>query len=689
MSGDGGRDSELFAPDSEPNVALQYSVSADWASKISQTASRIQETFPDVTLLIYVSNRVIGAEADQIKGRLRRDHGISLDVRDRSWFVDRVLGSIAREKASEELANAIVDPYLASVGVAAYAPADLSSPEATAAVVFLGLQWRDDISEKGLTKLAFQALVRAVLAKTDGDHRMAHSAVLEGVCRLVPGHPKEQVHVYADSALRRLTKWAVRHWVKDDEFCLSYEEKQRVADFQTQAALAEEELLASIGAIATAALAGHDISETERTAITRCVRAATDGVLLERSQAFAVAVQTGTLSGLADADFTDVVTAEVSNASLPKIQGVDWLDIVKTAVREVLLSEEPAVNAHMRSLADAYTLLAFLRQTPDVQGAVEKMFSHGQIWLDTTVILPLLAEPLFEGPPGRFTRMIEAARDAGLELFVTPGAVEEIERHMNRALSCSHTSHGRWVGSMPYLFEQYVASGRSPTAFAGWLEAFRGGVRPEQDICDYLQELFGVTARSLEAERDAAPPELRYALQLLWHEAHSRRRGRGGAQVEEMVITRLVEHDVESYCGVTQLRTKERSSAFGYSAWWLTIDQQAFDLQPRLRAAMGTEPPDSPVLSADFMVNYLAFGPVRKSVGKAKTGALPLIMEVGTVRYLTPELMAEVELLREELTGLPDRVIRRRIRDYLDQARRRLGPIARAGFRPLADELLE
>jgi hypothetical protein len=689
VSGDGGRDSELFAPDSEPSVVLQYSISADWSSKITQTVSRIRETLPGATVLVFVSSQVIGAKADPIKHRLRRDHGISLDVRDRSWFVDRVLGSAAREKAAEELAKAIVDPYLASVGVTSYVPADLSSLEATAAVTFLALQWRDDVSEKGLTKLAFQALVRAVLANTDGDHRMAHSAVLEGVCRLLPEHPEDQVRVYADSALRRLTKRAIRHWQKDDEFCLTYEEKQRVLDFKTQAALAEAELIASISAISTAALAGHEISEADRAAVTTCIRAATDAALLERSQAFAIAVQTGSVAGLADADFTDVVVAEVSNACFPRLQGVDWLGIVRTAVREILLSEEPAVQAHMRSLADAYTLLAFLRQTPDVQGAVEKMFSHGQIWLDASVILPLLAEPLFEGPPGRFTRMIEAARDAGLELFVTPGAIEEIERHMNRALSYSHLDHGQWFGSIPYLFEQYVASGSSPAAFASWLETFRGAVRPEEDISDYLQDLFGITARSLEAERDAAPRELRNALQILWHETHTRRRGREGAPVDEMVITRLVDHDVECYSGVTQLRTKERASSFGYSAWWLTVDCQAFDLQPKLRAAMRAEPPDSPVLSADFMVNYLAFGPVRKRVGRAKTGLMPLIMGIGTARYLTPELLAEAETLREELKDLPDRVVRRRVRDHLDQARLRLGPIARAGSSLLADELVD
>lgn len=687
-SGDEGRDGELFSPVAEPKVLLQYSVSADWARKIHRTVQRIQGTFPDALVLVFVSNQVIGALADPIKRKVRQDHGLSLDVRDRNWFVERVLGSPAREKAAEELAQAIVDPYLASAGVTSYAPSDLSSPEAIAAVTFLGLQWRDDVREKGLTKLAFEALVRAVLATTDSEHRMTRGSVHEGVCRLLPGHSDAQVHGLVDSALRRLNKRAIRHWQKEDEFCLTYEEKLRVNDFSTQATLTERDLLAAISIISTAILSTHKASAAQEAALTQCIRAATDAVLLERSQAFAMAVQTGSLAALVGADSTQVLLAEVSRSSLPKTKGVEWLDVLRTGVREVLLSEEPAVQAHMRSLADAYTLLAFLRQTPDVQGAVEKMFSHGQVWLDTSVVLPLLAEPLFDGPPGRFTRMLEAARDAGLELFVTLGTIEEIERHMHRALTCVRMGHWHWLGSVPYLLERYVASGRSSAAFPDWLENFRGDARPEQDIGDYLQDQFGIATRSLQAERDAAAPELRHALQVLWYEAHCRRRKRPGAELDEMVITRLVEHDVECYCGITQLRSREHASPFGYSAWWLTVDRQAFDIEPKLRDAMAVEPPDSPVLSADFMVNYLAFGPVRRKVGKAREAHLPLMMELGTVRYLTPELLAEAENLREELKDLPDRVVRRRVRDHLDRARRRLGPIAKAGVEELDDELV-
>src|SRR5688572_20773007 len=58
-SGDGGRDAILFSPRDDASVVLQYSVTEYWDTKIQNTAKRILEQFPDVGLLIYVTNQVI------------------------------------------------------------------------------------------------------------------------------------------------------------------------------------------------------------------------------------------------------------------------------------------------------------------------------------------------------------------------------------------------------------------------------------------------------------------------------------------------------------------------------------------------------------------------------------------------------------------------------------------------------
>lgn len=668
-------------------MVIQYSVAEDWQAKINATVRRIKSTIPGALVLVYMSNWLIGADADSLKKTLRNKHGLSLDIRDRSWFLERVSQSIAKQAAAEELAQTIVDPYLSAAGVGPHVQAELSTPEAIAAVTFLGLQWQDETRDKGLTKLTFEALVRAALVDTSSENRLCRKIVHERVQQMLTGHPSQQVATLVDSALARLLKKSVKHWQKQDEFCLSHDEIQRLNQFRIESALAESHLLGSVNKISADYLQQNKIPQEHEPEVARILRLCTDAVLFERSQAFALAAQTGTIATLADADFRSTIMSEIARGALPKIAGVDWIGVLRNGVRAMLTSEDPSIQSHLRSLADSYTLLAFLRQTPDVQKAVEKMFSHGMLWLDATVVLPLIADTLVSdyGKKGRFTRMIDAACGAGIKLYVTPGIVEEVERHMNRALVCSRTPNGQWEGSIPYLLERYVGAGGSLASFTQWLSNFRGESRPLQDLEDYLKSDFGIVLRALDSEHDSSSVDLRSALQKLWYDRYQRRRERYGTPLDEMAVTRLVRHDIECYAGIVQLRTQEKSSPFGYSAWWLTVDKQAFDLKNKLRQIMSSAPPDSPVMSADFLVNYLAFGPVRRHVSKSVEAHLPLLMVMQDASRLSPELLSEAEILRGDLKDLPERVIRRQVRDHLDRARSRIGPIANLGMEETDD----
>ena len=83
-SGDRGRDAELWSPEGEPSVVLQYSVAGDWERKILGTAKKVRAEFTDAKVLIYVTSQLLGAAADRVRARLRQEQGLHLEVRDRS-----------------------------------------------------------------------------------------------------------------------------------------------------------------------------------------------------------------------------------------------------------------------------------------------------------------------------------------------------------------------------------------------------------------------------------------------------------------------------------------------------------------------------------------------------------------------------------------------------------------------------
>jgi hypothetical protein len=156
--GDRGRDGQMYVVDEDPNSVVQYSVAKDWNSKVRATIKRLKETIPTTRTLIYVTNKVIGPDADDLVRELRRDNRISLDVRDGNWFVDRELTYPQRAAASEELARKFVDPLLVERGVKSFVSPVLAQDEARVALVHLALEGEDRQSSKGWTKSCFEAL---------------------------------------------------------------------------------------------------------------------------------------------------------------------------------------------------------------------------------------------------------------------------------------------------------------------------------------------------------------------------------------------------------------------------------------------------------------------------------------------------------------------------------------------------
>ncbi len=242
---------------------------------------------------------------------------------------------------------------------------------------------------------------------------------------------------------------------------------------------------------------------------------------------------------------------------------------------------------------------------------------------------------------------------------------------------------------MPFLSAAFALTGRARGELPTWLERFRGSARPQDDIAEYLRENYGIHVSSLEDDADRASVELRGAVQEVWHEAHERRRGQGVYVGDANTTARLVDHDVENYLGVVRRRRRERDSPFGYTTWWLTLDRTAYKVRRRISEHLpAADVPDSPVLSPDFMVNYLAIGPVRNRIEKATEAGLPLsISDLTPLDLLPTELLDAAEGVRARMNALAEHVVRREVRDTLDRGRRRIGPLAEGGLEHLMQEL--
>jgi hypothetical protein len=684
-SGDGGRDAELFSI-SEPNtMLLQYSVEDDWASKLRNTAKRISEKFKDSIGFIYVTNQLIGAKADNVKKEILAKYRLVVDVRDRNYFIERVNLDRRTAIAAEQLAQDIVDPILRPILLDSQTSQSLSSSEARAAHLYLSLQLQDDSQEKGLTRLSYEALVRSVLFFTSPTKRLSRAQIKDAVRKLVPNQPGEIVDQNTDSALTRLAKKVFRIYT-DDTFCITHSESVRLQEFAAKGELEEFAIRKEIKEIVAGvnrANPGKGINVEELSAR---IRRIIDECLLLRAETYAQAVVTQNLSSFAAEHLKKAIENDLKRHHAVKNAPENDPVILNNLAMEVLASSSDAIKEHLRNLSDAYTLMAFLRETPDIQSAVQKIFSHGEIWLDTSILLPLIGEDLISGSTKTFQQILRVCTAAGLSFFITNGVLEELDTGIENSITCAQSTT-LWSGHAPFVLQTYLQSGRPLGEFNGWIATIRGHKRPLDDLKEYLSESFGITVHDLDQELQKVDQNVRFAHEKFWYAHHQYRREKSGKHLDAQVLLRLAKHDLENYLGVIERRSQEKTSALGYSAWLLTFDRAALKVGHLVEADLRIKEQDSPILSIDFLAQYISLGPIRAKFPRSEVQNIPMALEPRLVRYLTPELIEKANEIRNDLTGVPERLIRQKVRDYMDEARRKFGPLAEKGVDIFFDEL--
>ena len=668
-SGDGGRDSELLTPDGEKTICAQYSVASDWSKKINKTYTRLKEKFPEIKILIYMSNQQIGADGDKIKNTFL-SNGVYLDIRDKNWFLERFDSDEQRRDGASDFFEKIGRPFLEGLDVIGTKKNSLSNQESKAALIYLGMQWEDSNTDKGLTKLSYEALVRAALRKTDANHRMSRMEIYTSINKYLPSHTTDSIKIQVDSAIKRLEKTAIKHLTTDDEFHLAYEEQQRLTDKLSTRSLQDTALDNEIRSnLKFCAVSLDDLVIDQLSIITKQVL---DLSLLKTGENFAAAVLKGTIQKIDMETVKSIIYTELANSiQLPKENMEKYPTIIIDALEHIIKSPNESVRKHLKCLSDTYTLFAFLRETKDVQKASKKIFSYGKIWLDTTLILPLFADYLLaEQREKKFSLIVKDLIACKVEVFIGTGVVNEVLYHIKNSLQCSEMG-SQWKGRVPYLYGKYIESGRDRSQYRNWLTQFRGEERPELDILDFLKSEYEIQFADLTEDFNRADETLRVEVDQLWRDAHLNRRNGNSAGLEASTDTVdiLIKNDVVNYIGIIERRKKETNNDLGYQHWWLTIDSIAWKIRNSLSCEL-EKITSSPLMSLDFLVQNISFGPNRSFLTRSDEQLLPILLDLDIYEAIPTEVLRVAEEVRLQNIELPEFVIQRKVRDACDRARK-------------------
>jgi len=510
------------------------------------------------------------------------------------------------------------------------------------------MQWRNEAIGKGLTKSSFEALVRGALHGTSNQNKIKRAEVHARVGAFLPQHALARLIPYIDAALRRLAKTAVRHWPKTDEFNLSYEESERLKD--EAAAITNFKDVFEYDVLDIASI-DDNAPVDNKPVIVETVHRIVERYFMQRGEEFAASLARDTEPPMHEADLRSIIVSVSPTGRL--VPGRENVDFLFHVVSTLMTSASDAAREYLRLLSDSYTLFAFLEEMPDVQKATKKLFTQGEIWLDTSILLPIFAEQAFPETLRPFTAMFVQAKAARSRLLVTPGIVEEIERHLN--LCVKYTRVDRWDGRVPYVYSQYSLAGRARSGFPSWVERFRGESQPLQDIAEYLSESFGIEVQRPTVS-EGFDQSVASAIREYWRGVHDKRRPLDG-----MNAFRLAEHDAENCISVlTERQAQAGRSPLGYSSCWLTLDSAARDMVRKLGGIIK----HSPVISVDFLLKYLAFGPTRDLVPHSSRFGYAFAAPI--LENLPQDLLEVAKKVRSENNNLPERIIQRRIRDALD-----------------------
>jgi hypothetical protein len=231
-----------------------------------------------------------------------------------------------------------------------------------------------------------------------------------------------------------------------------------------------------------------------------------------------------------------------------------------------------------------------------------------------------------------------------------------------------------WV---PYVVARYVFAGKPVNSFLSWVEQFRGDHQPIQDIADYLGEGFGIELED-PIVSDALDDAVVAAIRDYWKKIHQDRRG-----VQEgpfsINANRLAEHDAENFISVlSDRRTEAGKSPLGYTSWLFTLDSAARRMLQGLEHDVREKIKHLPIISIDFLLKYMAFGPSRDRLTQTAQ-RMPYVF-TDPIMEVPKELLEVASATRNESQNLPERIIQRRIRDAMDREKMRLGPVQLAGL---------
>jgi hypothetical protein len=358
--------------------------------------------------------------------------------------------------------------------------------------------------------------------------------------------------------------------------------------------------------------------------------------------------------------------------SFAQIGAERFVDVVPLIAEELASYPTPRLLERLRIASDAYCLQFALQQTSDVQESLRKIISGTSLLVDTSVLIPAMAERLLPQPQRRLCNLLRGAAEIGCHLVVGDDVLNEVDTHLDRIRRAYRNRTEGIIARIgtsgaaifeaalirAYLEARYAK--RFGGSFEDYIELFKGRSNPLQDLVDYLKDELSIHYDEMPAARAMIDQARLVELHNEWKQ-HKRRR----PWVDEAAFETLVMHDVRSFLLIELLRKQGMGAHhYGHPWWWLALDGSAFWFDHRRRHSGES----NICMSPEFFTRYVSLTPKPVGILATAPDLLPVCLEVSELGFVPPDLREDAVRTYEAANSSPEYLRRRKLRDLMNRA---------------------
>lgn len=454
----------------------------------------------------------------------------------------------------------------------------------------------------------------------------------------------------------------LRHYRKEDAFCLPFEMREELATDALVEVEAQEAFRAAVAS--RFAEPAPNVPATEAALCCELVFDAVHLYFVDQGMVLAAFLE----KKLENLDVTDQVLEDELRKALSGRSGIKPGNITPAgfgsglrALRGIFYEPNEKERRYLGYLSRTSMLFNTLQASPKVIEFFNNMAGQYRLLVGTDLIIKALAESYLPEQQRQVTNLLKIAVELGSNLILVEPVLNEVLTHLH-AVDLEFRNH--YAAREPYLSSASVAQcNRILIRTYFHSRGAPGGPKSWGHLVNSILDPEALRAKSTKAFQDLRS-FLTQRFRMKWESEEDLRRGVDAKSVDALA-QRLIEARPDKHAELSHNDAllahavyAERSSreeaalhdGFGYRTWWLTKEVTVLRMTGRLVMDRGGVPY---IMRPEFLLNFVVLAPKATAVRDQFRDLLPTTVGLQLGTHLSTAAMDSLLASAEEWASYP------------------------------------